>query len=93
MQAKTIAYALLIAVAAVGTASPSFAAKKKAQTAAAEPTAFCFQAQNAVCATRGGQKYTYASTCFAQKDGATVVSQGACGAKRMSKKKSGKKKM
>ena len=93
MQIKTIAYALLIAATAVavGTASPSFAAKKKAKVAAEEPTAFCFQTQAAVCATRGGQKMTYASACFAQKDGATVISNGACGAKKMSMKKGGKK--
>jgi hypothetical protein len=35
---------------------------------------------------------TYASTCFAEKDGAKVVSQGACGAKKVSMKKGGKKK-
>ena len=96
MQIKTITYALLIAgtaaIVAVGTASPSFAAKKKAKVAAEAPTAFCFQTQNAVCATRGGQKMTYASACVAQKDGATVISNGACGAKKkMSMKKHGKK--
>ena len=95
MQIKTIAYALLIAgsaaIVAVGTASPSFAAKKKTKVAAEESTPFCLQAQKAVCATRGGLKMTYASACFAQKDGATVVSEGACGAKKMSMKKSGKK--
>jgi hypothetical protein len=94
MQLKSIATALLIAGAAaalaIGGAGPSFAAKKKAKAAAAEPTAFCFQAQKAVCATRGGMKMTYASACFAQKDGATVVSEGACGAKKMAKKSSKK---
>jgi hypothetical protein len=98
MQLKTFAYAVAIAttaaVVAVGTASPSFAAKKKAKAMAAEePTAFCFQAQMPVCATRGGMKMTYASACFAQKDGAKVVSEGACGAKKMSMKKAKKKKM
>jgi hypothetical protein len=92
MQIKTIAYTLLIAGAAVAVAAnPSFAAKKKAKVAAEESTPFCLQAQKAVCATRGGLKMTYASACFAQKDGATVVSEGACGAKKMSMKKSGKK--
>jgi hypothetical protein len=96
MQLKTIAYALLIAgtaaVLAVGTASPGFAAKKKAKTAAEAPSPFCFQVQKPVCATRGGMKMTYASACFAQKDGAKVISEGACGAKKMSMKKGGKKK-
>jgi len=93
MQFKTVAYALLIVgIAAVGTTSPSFAAKKKVKAAAEEPSPFCFQVQNPVCATRGGMKMTYANSCFAEKDGAKVVSEGACGAKKMSMKKAGKKK-
>jgi hypothetical protein len=92
MQFKTVAYALLIAgVAAVGATSPSLAAKKKVK--ADEPvTPWCYQVQKAVCATRGGTKMTYASACFAEKDGAKVVSEGGCGAKKMSMKKGGKKK-
>ena len=93
MQLKKIAYTLMIAgTAAMVMASPSFAAKKKAKAAEAQPMAWCFQQQTPVCATRGGMKMTYASACFAQKDGATVVSEGACGAKKMSMKKGGKKK-
>jgi hypothetical protein len=75
-----------------GRDEPSFAAKKKAKAEAPQPMAWCFQQQTPVCATRGGLKMTYASTCFAEKDGAKVVSQGACGAKKMSMKKGGKKK-
>ena len=99
MQLKTISYALLIAgaaaFAAVATTSPSLAAKKKAKAAAEEPTAFCFQVQKPVCASRGGTMMTYASACFAQKDGAKVVREGACKPAKMakaSKKKAGKKK-
>src|SRR5690348_7183833 len=99
MQIKTITYALMIAGAAafavVGTASPSLAAKKKAKAAVEEPTAFCFQVQKPVCATRGGTMMTYASACFAEKDGAKVVREGACKPAKMakaSKKKAAKKK-
>ena len=97
MQLKTIGYALLIVgtatVVALGSASPSFAAKKKMEAATAEPTPFCFQEQKAVCATRGGQSYTYASACFAEKDGAKVVREGACKpAKKMAMKKTKKSK-
>jgi hypothetical protein len=93
MQLKKIAFTLLIgAAAAMAATSPSFAAKKKAKAEAPQPMAWCFQQQTPVCATRGGLKMTYASTCFAEKDGAKVVSQGACGAKKMSMKKGGKKK-
>jgi hypothetical protein len=93
MQLKKIALTLLIAGAAAVTAtSPSFAAKKKAKAEAAPPSPWCFQVQTPVCATRGGMKMTYASACFAEKDGAKVVSQGACKAAKMSMKKGGKKK-
>ena len=93
MQLKKIAFTLLIgAAAAMAATSPSFAAKKKAKAEAPQPMAWCFQQQTPVCATRGGLKMTYASTCFAEKDGAKVVSQGACGAKKMSMKKGSKKK-
>jgi hypothetical protein len=93
MQLKKIAFTLLIgAAAAMAATSPSFAAKKKAKAEAPQPMAWCFQQQTPVCATRGGLKMTYASTCFAEKDGAKVVSQGACGAKKVSMKKGGKKK-
>jgi hypothetical protein len=93
MQLKKIAFTLLIgAAAAMAATSPSFAAKKKAKAEAPQPMAWCFQQQTPVCATRGGLKMTYASACFAEKDGAKVVSQGACGAKKMSMKKGGKKK-
>ena len=94
MQLKKIAFTLLIgAAAAMTVSSPSFAAKKKAKAEAAQPTPWCFQQQAPVCATRGGMKMTYASGCFAEKDGAKVVSMGACKpAKKMSMKKAGKKK-
>jgi hypothetical protein len=93
MQLKKIAFTLLIGTAAAMAAtSPSFAAKKKAKAEAPQPMAWCFQQQTPVCATRGGLKMTYASACFAEKDGAKVVSQGACGAKKVSMKKAGKKK-
>jgi hypothetical protein len=93
MQLKKIAFTLLIgAAAAMAATSPSFAAKKKAKAEAPQPMAWCFQQQTPVCATRGGLKMTYASACFAEKDGAKVVSQGACGAKKVSMKKGGKKK-
>jgi hypothetical protein len=94
MQLKKIAFTLLIgAAAAMTVSSPSFAAKKKAKAEAPQPMINCFQQATQVCATRGGMKMTYASACFAEKDGAKVVSQGACKpAKKMSMKKAGKKK-
>jgi len=95
MQLKKIAFTLLIGAAAAMTAtSPSFAAKKKAKAAEPNQAAqFCFQNQPQVCATRGGMKMTYANACFATRDGATVVSNGACKPAKMAMKKGGKKKM
>ena len=93
MQLKTIAYTLLIAgTAAVVATSPSFAAKKKAKSYTEDATPVCLQPQKAVCGVRGGQKFTYASACFALKDGASIVGDGACApAKKMSMKKPAKK--
>ena len=38
----------------------------------------CFMIAAPVCGAKGGMKFTYANSCFAAKDGAKVVSQGAC---------------
>jgi len=84
----TVAAAIVLAV---GFASPSFAAKKKAAAPAAQPNGiFCIQPSQPVCGVKGGQKFTYANSCFAQKDKATIASQGACKTAK-SAKKSGKK--
>ena len=96
MKLRTVAYAALIAVTglafAIGSATTSEAAKKKKAAAAPPPPpAWCpFTAPQPVCAARGKEKFTYADACFAAKDGAKVVSNGACGTKAA--KKGGKKK-
>jgi hypothetical protein len=94
MKLKNLGYAALVTVATaafvLGTAGTSEAAKKKA---AAKPATqpMCQLASGPVCATRGGNKFTYANACFAGNDGAMVVSKKACPpAKAM--KKGGKKK-
>jgi hypothetical protein len=93
----TIAAAIVLAV---GFASPSFAAKKKAAPKPAEPNGLmCIQPSHPVCGVRGGERFTYANPCFAEKDGAKVVSQGACKPAKAGKKakkgamKGGKKPM
>ncbi len=101
MNIKKLAYATFVAAAAVafviGSAVPSEAAKKK-KAAAAPPApqqATCFvTAPGPVCATKGGQKFTYFNSCYAMKDQATAARPGACkaakgggGGKKMSKKK------
>lgn len=103
MNIKKLAYATFVAAAAVafviGSAVPSEAAKKKKAAAAppAPPQATCFvTAPGAVCATKGGQKFTYYNSCYAMKDQASAARPGACkaakasgGGKKMSKKKKG----
>ena len=102
MKLRNIAYATFVTAAAVafviGSAVPSEAAKKKKEAAAPppqEPT--CLLAPSApVCATKGGQKFNYANSCYAMKDGASGAKAGACKAGKAAKaggmKKSSKKK-
>ena len=98
MKLKNIGYVAIVAATAVmfvlGSAVPSEAAKKKKAAAAAPPPATCWGVPDkAVCATKGGLKFTYANACYAAKDGAKVVSSKACPAKKAMKagKKKGKK--
>jgi hypothetical protein len=102
MKIKNLAYAALVGVAAVaiviGSAVPSEAAKKKKAAAAPPPPAqqwpTCWGAPyGPVCATKGGQKFTYVNSCYAMKDQATSAKPGACkAAKAGGKKKKAKKK-
>jgi hypothetical protein len=102
MKIKNLVYTALVGVAAVafviGSAVPSEAAKKK-KAAAAPPAppapqmASCFgTAPGAVCATKGGQKFTYFNSCYAMKDQATAAKPGACKAAKGGGKKKAKKK-
>jgi len=86
MKIKSLAYAALVGVAAVaiviGSAVPSEAAKKKKAAAAPPPPAqqwpTCWGAPyGPVCATKGGQKFTYVNSCYAMKDQATSAKPGA----------------
>jgi hypothetical protein len=98
MKIKNVAYATFVAAVAVafiiGSAVPSEAAKKKKKEAAAAPQpATCWvTAPGPVCATKGGQKFTYQNTCWAMKDQATSAKAGACKVAK-AKKGGGKKKM
>src|SRR5262245_11569368 len=98
MKLKNLAYATFVAAAAfvIGSAVPSEAAKKKKAAAAAPPPppqVICTAPPGAVCATKGDQKFTYNSACWAAKDGAKDAKPGECkAAKTASAKKSKKKK-
>jgi len=100
MKIKNLAYAALVGVAAVaiviGSAVPSEAAKKKKAAAAPPPPpppAQCLTtAPGQVCATKGGQKFTYFNSCYAAKDQATSAKPGACKAAKPGGKKKAKKK-
>ncbi len=95
MKIRNIAYAAFVGVAAVafivGSAVPSEAAKKKKAAAAPAPQlASCLASPpGSVCATKGGQKFTYFNACYAAKDGATAAKAGEC---KAAKKGGGKKK-
>lgn len=94
MKFKTIAYATLIAAASaafvIGSGGTSEAKGKKM---AAPPPGPCFEIAAPVCGAKGGMKFTYASSCFAARDGASVVSKGACHAPKAHKKHKKAKKM
>ena len=98
MTIRNLAYTALVGAAAVafviGSAVPSEAAKKKKAAAAPPPQpASCLMLpEGPVCATKGGMKFTYASACYAAKDGATGAKPGACKAAKAAKSGSGKKK-
>jgi hypothetical protein len=76
----------------IGSAVPSEAAKKKKAAAAAPPAAAaatpaaaapqwptCWGAPyGPVCATKGGQNFSYINACYAMKDGASKAKAGAC---------------
>jgi hypothetical protein len=94
MKLKNIAYAAFIAVAAaafvIGSGGSSEAKGKKMAPPPPHPGP-CFDIAGPVCGVKGGMKFNYANACYAQKDGAKVVSQGAC-PKAKAHKKAAKKK-
>jgi len=96
MKIKNLAYTTFVAAAAVaiviGSAVPSEAAKKKTAAAAPpapQPVSCLVAVPGSVCATKGGQKFTYFNTCYAAKDQATAAKSGAC---KEAKAAGGKKK-
>jgi hypothetical protein len=100
MKIKNIAYTVLVGAAAValviGSAVPSEAAKKKKAAAAPppapQPVTCWVTPPGSVCATKGGQQFTYFNACYATKDQATGAKPGACKAAKAAKA-GGKKKM
>jgi hypothetical protein len=93
MKLRTFGYALFIAVAAVafaiGSASTGEAKGKKKAAAAppAQPMPCLYAPPAPVCGSLKGHKFSYANSCAAYKDGATIVSQKACPMKAMMGKK------
>jgi hypothetical protein len=81
MKLRTIGYAVAIAATAAlafGAGGPSYAAKKKMVKEAPPPPILCVQPDAPVCASKGGMSFTYANSCYAEKDGAKVTVNGAC---------------
>ena len=102
MKIKNLAYAALVGPwlpsrFVIGSAVPSEAAKKKKAAAAPPPPRSSGRRAGArphgsVCATKGGQKFTYVNSCYAMKDQATSATPGACKAAKAGGKKEGKEK-
>lgn len=97
MKLRSVAYATVVAVASVmlvlGTMGTSEAkGKKKKAAPPPPPPVICTLEYKPVCAVKGGLNFTYSNACFAVKDGAKVVSQGACKAKKAKKAKKAAKK-
>jgi hypothetical protein len=97
MKLKSIGFATFIAAAAavlvIGSAGPGQAKQKKAAEAApAQP--FCWPGHGGpVCGEKSGAMFTYANSCYAEKDSAKVTSPKACPAMKAHKmhaKKMGK---
>jgi hypothetical protein len=80
---KRLGYAAVIAFAAaafvLGSAATGEAkAKKKMAAPPPPPPVVCLFNYQPVCGVKGKTKATWANACFAAKNGAKVVSQGAC---------------
>lgn len=92
---KKFGCAVLVAAAAVvfalGTATTGEAKGKKVAAPPAQPTP-CFHVVEPVCGKLRGHEFTYVNACSAYKDGATIVSKGACKAKKAMKHKAKKAK-
>jgi hypothetical protein len=43
------------------------------------PKTVCIEVYQPVCGFKNGKRITYSNSCFAKADGATEVSDGACG--------------
>jgi hypothetical protein len=86
MKLKTITYAVAIALAAsafvLGSPATSEAKGKKKVAAPPPQPLLCLYTYAPVCGSLKGHKFTYANTCAAYKDGATVVSSKPCPAKK-----------
>jgi hypothetical protein len=88
---KNIGCAALLGTAAfafaLGAAGTSDAKGKKETMAPQLDPIICMQSSAPVCGVKGGLRFTYNNACFAKKDAAKVVSQGACkAAKKVAKK-------
>ena len=97
MMLRKIGYATVIAVSAaafvLGSAATGEAKAKMKMEAAPMPPACQLAPAQPVCGARGGMKFNYANACYAQRDGAKVVSAGACPAKKAKMHKKSKKPM
>src|ERR1700693_1899712 len=94
MKLRSLGYAAVITATAaafvIGSVNVGEAKGKKKAAAAPPPPVVCFAAEKRLCAVKGGMKFTYINACTAAKDGAKVVSQKACPARKAKKAKAKK---
>jgi hypothetical protein len=85
MRLKNFGHAALIAFATAAFVIGSAAtgeAKAKKEMAAPPPPYICNWLYKPVCGAKGGGMNTYSSACWAAKDGAKIMYQGACKVKK-----------
>ncbi len=70
--------ALTVSAAALFVLGTTGASDAKGKKKSPEMSPVCMTDGPAVCGSRGGQRFTYANSCYAGNDGAMVVGKGVC---------------
>jgi hypothetical protein len=83
---KKCGYAAIVAAVSaafvLGTAGISEAKKKKEEAPAPTHAACWLTPTSPVCGDKGGERVTYKNSCYAENDGAKVMSTKACPVKK-----------
>jgi hypothetical protein len=66
----------------LGSAATGIAKEKKKAEPASKPITCLFTPSSPVCGDKSGERTTYSNACWAEKDGAKVMSDKACPEKK-----------